>query len=185
MVSSDPSCAKENFAGKNAFDGIVSLSNRLCTISGAIAGAGVLLLVFIIVNDVVMRYVFNRPTTWGMEISQYLILYTTMLSISYVMLLDKHVNIDMLVIHLPENTQNILRVFTFSVCLLFGLMMSWITGETTVNAYREWWRSNSQLMLPLFPVYLMMPVGFALFSLECICKIYISFRKVISCKKTS
>lgn len=185
MLSSNSPATKGNIEVERASNGIVSLSERLCSISGAIAGFGVLLLVFIVVNDVVMRYVFNRPTTWGLEISQYLALYVTMLSICYVMLLDRHVNIDMLVIHLPKNIQNTLKLFAYSVCLFFGLMMTWITGETTLGAYREWWRSNSQLMLPLFPVYLMMPVGFALFSLECVCKIYGSFRKVTLYKRTS
>jgi C4-dicarboxylate transporter, DctQ subunit len=185
MVLPDQPAEKRDVEDKNVFHGIVSLSERLCTISGAIAGLGVLLLVFLVVNDVMMRYVFNRPTTWGLEISQYLVLYVTLLSICYVMLLDRHVKIDMLVIHLPETVQNILALFAFSVCLVFGLTMTWITGETAASAYREWWRSNSQLMLPLFPVYLMMPIGFALFSLECICKIYVCFRKVTTGKRTS
>ena len=125
-----------------------------------------------VTNDVVMRYVFNRPTTWGLEISEYLLLYITLLSLSYTLLVDRHVRVDLVVKRFSERNQEWLRLFSFFVCFLFGLILTWRTGETTLMVYREGWTSNSQLMLPLFPVYIIMPLGFGLFTLECLCKMY-------------
>lgn len=167
---------------KGIFRFVVVFSERLCALSGAIAGIGIFILVFLVMNDVLMRYVFNSPTTWGLEISSYLLLYITSLSLSYVMSLERHVKIDILVIHLPERIQNILSIFAFTICLAFGLAMSWITSETALLAYREWWRSNSQLMFPLFPVHVIMPIGFVLFSLECICKFFIYSNRLVEHK---
>ena len=170
--------AQRGIGGRSGVERITSFIDRLSAISGAIAGIGVIVLIFLVTNDVVMRYVFNRPTTWGLEISEYLLLYITLLSLSYTLLVDRHVRVDLVVTSFSEKTQRWLRLFGFVVCLLFGLILCWRTGETTVAVYQEGWRSSSQLMLPLFPVYVIMPLGFALFSLECLCKIYLCCRSL-------
>jgi TRAP-type C4-dicarboxylate transport system permease small subunit len=146
--------------------------DHVSEVGGKISGYGIFILVFLITHDVIRRYIFNRPTSWGFEISEYLMLYVICLGLSYTQLEDRHVKVELLVTNLSQRVQTWLRLFAAIVGLVTSLLLTWKTGEATYTAYVLHWKSNTQLLFPLFPIYIIMPFGFALFALVFVSKIY-------------
>ena len=157
---------------KKILDGTVSCIDLVTGFMGTAAGIGVFVLVFLVTNDVVMRYFFNRPTTWGFEISEYVMLFITFIGLCYTLLIDHHVKIDLLVKELSQRTQGYLTLFASVGGLLLSVVLTWKTGEATYKAYIFEWRSQTQLRLLMYPVYIIMPIGSALFCLAFFSKIY-------------
>jgi TRAP-type C4-dicarboxylate transport system permease small subunit len=153
-------------------DGAVRFIEGVSRVGGTISGIGIFVLVILVVNDVVMRYAFNRPTSWGLEISEYLMLYFAFIGFAYTLLVDRHVRVDLLLGNLPQRVQTGLRVFESLAGLFFCVLLTWKTAEATYSAYTQHWVSFTHLAITIWPVYIIMPIGSALFGLQFACKIY-------------
>ncbi len=68
--------------------------DRLNTWIGRTAAFLILPLVFVIMYEVISRYLFNSPTRWSNEISQYLLVAVVMLGGAYCLADNEHVNVD-------------------------------------------------------------------------------------------
>lgn len=69
-------------------------------------------LLFIVVYEVFMRYVFNAPTTWGFEATTFLYGLHYMFGLTYTDLYDGHVKVDIFSSRMPKNIQRLLKILT-------------------------------------------------------------------------
>ena len=76
--------------------GLVRAIDGLSRFFGAIAAVLVLTLVALMLYDVVLRYAFNAPTSWGNDLNTFLMGGSFVLSIAYAMATDAHVRVDLL-----------------------------------------------------------------------------------------
>ena len=70
--------------------------DRLSYFCGVLAAILVILLVVLMLYDVVLRYMFNAPTSWGNDLNAFLMGGSFVLSIAYAMSTDAHVRVDLL-----------------------------------------------------------------------------------------
>ena len=70
--------------------------DRLSYFCGVIAAFLVIVLVVLMLYDVVLRYMFNAPTSWGNDLNAFLMGGSFVLSIAYAMSTDAHVRVDLL-----------------------------------------------------------------------------------------
>jgi TRAP-type mannitol/chloroaromatic compound transport system permease small subunit len=92
-----------------------SLSKNLETFikkEGEITSFLVYPLLFIVVYEVFMRYVFNAPTTWGFEATTFLYGLHYMFGLAYTDLYDGHVKVDIFTSYMPQKVQTILKIIT-------------------------------------------------------------------------
>ncbi|KIX14205.1 TRAP transporter small permease subunit [Dethiosulfatarculus sandiegensis] len=120
----------------------------------------ILPLIFVVLYEVLMRRVFNAPTTWAFEVTVYCYGAHFILGMAYTMLYDSHVRIDIIVLQMPERIQLWLRVITFVIIFLpfVGILTiaavkyaaeSWIMNEHSWSAWKP----------PLYPYKTVMPIG--------------------------
>ena len=64
--------------------------HRTSTTTGLIAGAGIIVLVFLTLMEVVKRYFLNSPTSWVLEISELLIVFGAFLGMAYALQVGAH-----------------------------------------------------------------------------------------------
>ena len=131
-----------------------------------------------IVFEVVMRYGFNAPTSWSNEISGYLVVAILFLGLSYTLLVDGHVRVDIFLLRLPERGQLILTIIAYLLSLVYIVVVMWQGWE-----YAWKWRdtvSNTFLRLPLFPTMVIIPIGAFLLSLQFVSKIYRHFESLFA-----
>jgi len=127
----------------------------------------VLLAVVISAGNAVVRKVFNTGSNAFLEIQWYLFSAVFLLGAGYVFLKNAHVRIDFISNRLSPRARNIIDIvgillILWPFCILFIELSwpiftrAWVSGEMSQNAGG----------LIRWPVFLLMPVGFALLMLQ-------------------
>ena len=75
---------------------LVRAIDRISHFCGMLAAVLVIVLVVLMLYDVVLRYAFNAPTSWGNDLNAFLMGGSFVLSIAYAMSTDAHVRVDLL-----------------------------------------------------------------------------------------
>jgi TRAP-type transport system small permease protein len=86
--------------------------------------AGLVLLIFSVLYQVVGRYVFNNTPTWAESAAVLLVLYVTMLGMAVGVRDAGHIGLESLLVLVPERTRLKMELLIHSLVLLFGLIMA-------------------------------------------------------------
>jgi len=118
---------------------------------------------FIIVYEVSARWLGFRPPVWPEAISEFTMLYATVLAAPWVLRKGQHIQVNTLAAVLPPRLRGALgRLLCFTgmvVCLVVG----WFALRVTLTAQGLEIRSFE---MPKWVVYAPLPVGFALLAIE-------------------
>ncbi|MFL6695216.1 MAG: TRAP transporter small permease subunit [Ramlibacter sp.] len=117
--------------------------------------------------NAVVRKVFNTSSNAYLEVQWYLFAAAFLLAAGYTLLNGEHVKIDVIYGRLSRRTQNRIDIFGFLVFLLpMCLIALWFAVPFFLQGLRSGEMSSNAGGLVRWPVYLMMPVGFALLTLQ-------------------
>jgi TRAP-type C4-dicarboxylate transport system permease small subunit len=145
----------------------------------ALVGAGAVFVMVLNVNyEVVARYVFNKPTMWSFEITEGLLVYATFLAFGYALTTDSHVRVEALFRFMPRKLLNIFEIFASFVILVFCTVLTWQVTSEAVRGIITGERSDSPLGLPMWPIYIVMPVGALFISLQALKRLISFIRRV-------
>ena len=147
---------------------ICDFIDGLSTWVGKIASFIILILMAIIMFEVVSRYLFNAPTQWVNELSQYLLAGVVMLGGAYCLAEYEHVRVDILHRHFGPRLQAGIEILTCLLVLGFVSAIIWKGGEASFDALVHDRRSMTLLEMPLFPSMVLVPIGAALLGLQSI-----------------
>ncbi len=134
--------------------------------------------VFISATEVVLRYVFDRPTVWSFEIVMGLCATVWVLSVGYVTQQQRHIAITMLELVVSKRAWNNLLLVQMVVAAFAVGMLLWALYDPVVSSLTYIERSGSAFNPPL-PVYLkvMLCIGSVLYLLQLLANIIIWFKK--------
>ncbi|MFC1938339.1 TRAP transporter small permease [Chloroflexota bacterium] len=130
------------------------------------------LLMLAITYDVMVRYFFKHVTMWVFELSEISILYMTFLGTAYLLKEEAHVKMDMVLNRLNPRTQALINLITSIPVAIVCLIVSWYGIEVTWDYYQQGNYSLGLLRLPLWPIIVIVPVGFLLLSIQFLRRIY-------------
>ena len=133
---------------------------------GKISSFLILILVAIVMYEVVSRYLFNAPTQWSNELSEYLLTGVVMLGGAYCLAEHEHVRVDIIHRNFSDRIQAWIEIFTFLLVLTFVTAIVWKGGEASYDAFIHDRRSMSVMEMPLFPSMVLVPVGAFLLGLQ-------------------
>jgi TRAP-type mannitol/chloroaromatic compound transport system permease small subunit len=133
---------------------------------GQAASFIILALIGAVMYEVVSRYLFNAPTKWSGEMSQYLQAGVVLLGGGYCLTTDGHVRVDILHGKFKPRAQKVIEILTFMVVLCFASAMVWQGAEASYEAWVHDKRSMTILEFPLFPSMVLVPIGAALLLLQ-------------------
>ena len=143
----------------NAVD---NLNNKI----GNVVCLVILVMTFILIWEVFMRYGFDAPTFWAHEISQYFFGLHFIIGGAYALRWGSHVNVEILYGRLSPRAAAILDLFTWMLfyiflgCLLVrGWEMAWISVT-------KWETTPSPWGPPLWPLRLTIPLAAVLVLLQ-------------------
>jgi TRAP-type C4-dicarboxylate transport system permease small subunit len=150
---------------------IIHRCSRVVYIIGG--AGGMVALMFLIVADVCLRYVFNRPIASSNELVMFLMAVVVFSALSYTETVDGHVIIDLVVSRMPRGARTALRGITSILSLaLFAL----IAQQNIVRAkalHIEGLRSPI-LHVPVYPFYLFAAFGCALLCVALLIHVLVS-----------
>jgi TRAP-type mannitol/chloroaromatic compound transport system permease small subunit len=136
-------------------------------------------LVLVVVYEVIMRYFFDAPTSWGFELTTFLYGAHFMLGFAFCHKHDGHVAIDVFEAKLPARPRTILRIATNLVIFLpvVGMFTIW-SIKYAITSWSLWERASSSWAPPIYPWKTVMAIGFALLLLQGIAKLIHDFRSL-------
>ncbi|MBL0918592.1 MAG: TRAP transporter small permease subunit [Hydrogenophaga sp.] len=120
----------------------------------------------VMLYEVVMRYFFNAPTVWGMELAVLLFGPYFLLGGPHLLHLKGHVALDLLRQRLSATWSRRLDLVNYPVIVLFCAILLIYSAPLAFNAwsYRE--TSFSAWNPPIWPVKLMVPLALLLMLLQ-------------------
>ena len=155
-------------------------SARVLSVFGALASQMVLFAaVVIIFYDVVMRYVFNSPTAWVLEISEYMLVFLAIGGAADVQRKKMHIKMDFFYNKFALNVRRYLDLIFYMVTACFVFLIFIVSSQMTLIAYHYGSRSNSLLGTAMFIPYAIIPFGMVLFFIQSIVDVVESVKDVI------
>lgn len=141
--------------------------------------AAVIAMMFLTVVHAVGRYAFEEPVPGVIELSGYLLVTAVFLLIGNAMVENRHITIGIIVDRLPLRIQAIVDVLTMLIGLVFSLATSW---ETFVQgAYiMKMGQASEILHIPNYPFYFLVGIGWALFSLALLLRLFYAIRRAVN-----
>ena len=149
---------------------VLSTAENINHWAGQITLYLVFLLPAVMLYEVVLRYIFNSPTIWVFETSNFIFGGIILLGGGYLLLHRGHVSVDILYNRLSVRARAILDLCTSPFFFLFVGVLMWQGTDMFWTSISRWEHSPSVWAPPLWPVKLLIPVGCGLMLLQLIVK---------------
>jgi TRAP-type C4-dicarboxylate transport system permease small subunit len=158
---------------RRIIDGLTYLTGwtaSLCLVAAAI----------IVTEGVVVRKILGISTIWQIEASVFLLIFVVFAGAPFVQKNERHLNVDLVIIHLSPRTREIVLIIVSIISCLMAAVLGWY-------AWPMWWEAvvgnqhtESLWGPPLWIPYLFLPLGMTLLFLQYI--VYIR-DKIVNLKK--
>lgn len=123
----------------------------------------------VVLFEVFMRYVFNRPTSWGFELTTFIYGIHFMLGLGYTFLHNGHVKVDVLVTLLKKRKQRIISLIAHLIMSLpVFLLFSWAAVKFAWTSIQGLEHSWSAWGPPIYPLKALMALGFITLFIQCV-----------------
>ena len=137
-----------------------------------LSGILIVLMAFLASYGVIRRYVFESPEPYSYELSMMFLLWTFVLALAYLEKLDGHLRVDFFVVLLPKK----IRTFLLSVVgtlagFIFCAVLTWEGWTVAMYSLETGEKSMSIWAVPLFPVKIVIPLGYGLLCIVLLLKI--------------
>lgn len=128
-----------------------------------LGGLATLAMTGLITFDVLMRYFLNEPQLFVDEVVGFLQVLVVFWGLAYTFQSRGHIRVDLVTSHLPGPVRAWCRVVTLVLGIAIVGVLSWVTLESTLTAYR-YGRVSTVMLYPLWPPMLLIPTGLALLA---------------------
>jgi TRAP-type C4-dicarboxylate transport system permease small subunit len=114
------------------FDRCIEMAEKVLFL---IAGALLTLMVFMITFSVIGRHFFNYPAAWTVELSEYILLFMTFFTASWILKMGGHVKLDLVMKFLPSGGRRLLELVTMFLGAMASFILAWFSLEVTSSYY--------------------------------------------------
>jgi TRAP-type C4-dicarboxylate transport system permease small subunit len=132
---------------------------------GIMLAIGVIAMTVNTIAAVVSRYVFNSAIAFTDELNVIFIVVVTFAGLSYAARNGRHIRMSALYDAMPANMRKVLMIVMASVTSLFMFFLSFYSYRYVLEVY-ESGRILPALGIPVFYIYLWVPIGFILTGLQ-------------------
>ncbi|MBO8167876.1 MAG: TRAP transporter small permease [Thermoanaerobacteraceae bacterium] len=118
-----------------------------------------------------MRYVFHTPVNWISEVVRFMVIWGVFIGASVALREDSHIKVDLLFNILPQRLKKVVAVFANAVGLLFSVFLIY-QGSKLVFFVMARGQVSFDVGIPMYLVYLAIPIGGILLVFRFVEKIY-------------
>jgi TRAP-type C4-dicarboxylate transport system permease small subunit len=119
-----------------------------------------------ITYEVLMRYLLERPTFWAVDLSEYAMLWAAFLAAPWVLRREGHVRVEVFIERLSPVHQRRLGILSSALGALACAILAWQGAATVWDFYLRGTNVAREWQVPQFVVYLVIPIGSALLTVE-------------------
>lgn len=116
-------------------------------------------LMLLTVYAVMTRYLFRSPSIHALEVSQYLLLVISWMSVGWVLIVGRHVRMEALYNVLPGLLKRFSDILSGLSILVFCGVIIWAGSVNVLTALDKGYRSSSLLSFPMWMPYTLIPLG--------------------------
>jgi TRAP-type mannitol/chloroaromatic compound transport system permease small subunit len=150
--------------------GLLRLSRAIDALNariGALSDWLIFLSVMISAGNATMRYLLDYSTNGLLEIQWYLFGAAVFLGASYTLKMNEHVRVDIVYSHLSERARLVVDAAGLLIFLIPAMaFFAWLSWPVFVRAFESGEMSSNYGGLPQWPILFMLPLGFALLTLQ-------------------
>jgi TRAP-type C4-dicarboxylate transport system permease small subunit len=142
--------------------------NRFNQATGIVAGALIVVIGLLSTMEGILRGIFSSPTSWSLDVSQYILIWTIFLGTAYAFQERNHVSVDLLKEFVDERwgirARRIMVLIAYLSAMIFIVVIGWdsIHLISTAIKYNKLTLGNFQI--PIVYLYVAILAG-ALFML--------------------
>lgn len=125
------------------------------------------LMLCVLTYNTIARYFFHAALPWAEEICAYCQIWLVYISVSYAVRENAHICIDSVLGLYPKKLKGVIMSIGLLAWLIFGIIMTYAGVEYTISTFVKGGRAIS-VPLPIWIVYLAIPVGHALLCVRLI-----------------
>ncbi|MBP1849392.1 TRAP transporter small permease subunit [Rhizobium halophytocola] len=163
----------------NRLETVADHLDKCVEVVGRIAAWSGLLLVLVMANNVLLRYLFNTGSVALQELEWHLMSPLALLCIAYTVQQEGHVRVDVLYARFPASLRQAIDLFSTACVLIFALVVVLLSWPYVMQSYRIGEGSPDPGGLPFrFVLKAMIPAGFGLLALQSMASL---LRSVASC----
>jgi len=118
-----------------------------------------------------MRSVFNKPTIWSFETTQFLFAICTFLAAGHLLQERGHIGVDIFYSKFSRKGRLLIDILTFPFFLLFIGAMAYFGFEFACDSLMKFERTGSVWDPIVFPIKFAVPIGATLLMLQGICNL--------------
>jgi C4-dicarboxylate transporter, DctQ subunit len=149
-----------------ALHALLAAYDRLVTALAALAAALIGVACVLIVVDVTIRTLGIPPPDYTIAVVEYELLYITMFAAPYLVRQRGHVYIDALVARLPPALERAVAKLAYAVAIAVSLIYAWYSAQLLLEAIGSGFYDERGVDMPLWSLYLPIPIGFGLVAIE-------------------
>jgi len=90
-----------------------------------VAGAGLVVMLGLVVADIIGIKLFNNPIPGGIEITAFLGVVVTAFAIAYTQVLRGHIQVEFVVMRLPKRAKSVIAAFVTLLGLALFIFLAW------------------------------------------------------------
>ncbi|MDD9904874.1 MAG: TRAP transporter small permease subunit [Rhodospirillaceae bacterium] len=163
------------------FDRLVHIIDALSDRAGQTSAFFVILLFFIMGYEVAARFIFDLPTFWAYELGYMITGLHYIFGIAYVTKMKQHIRVDFVYAVLPPRAQAGIDWVVLTFFLMpVTIWMTWQLGRVALEAFIVGETSGESAWNPIiWPLRIMVTIGFGFFALQVVAEVIRSFRTMI------
>jgi len=145
---------------------IVNFIENLNQKLGKYASLVIIVIMFMLTLETILRYFFNSPTEWAWPITRQLFALFTLLGGTFALLYGAHIRVEMLYVRFSPRLRKAANIFAF---ILFALFLGVLIWQGVIMATQAWAlgeRSIGVFKIPVYPLKTLFPICFALFLIQ-------------------
>jgi C4-dicarboxylate transporter, DctQ subunit len=109
--------------------------------------------------DVVMRYLFNRPMSWVLQVCEYILLYAPFLAAAWVLREDGHIKVDIVLSLMNPGFQRFVHVLSSILGFVVMAVITYYGIEVVGELYLSSQPTLGSYRFPQFAITLAVPLG--------------------------
>ena len=145
---------------------VAALYRRLLEALAVVAGALLAAMALAIVVDVVLRNLGYQPPGHTFTLTEYSLLYVTMLAAPWLVRAKGHVHIELLTAAVSPRTRFWLTRVVYLLCVLTCVVIFWFGLEVTIDQWQRAVIDVRSFDMPRWLLTASMPLSFGLMTIE-------------------
>lgn len=119
----------------------------------------ILIMALSVTYEVIVRYIFNRPTAWVTELSSYMLVAVAFLGAAWTLRQDGHIRMELLAETTGPKGRKFSDLAMYLVAICISAVLLWTGWNMAVANYTFGWRSMTLLKTPLWIPQMLIPLG--------------------------